>query len=84
MDYEKKQTWFLILLVMVIILMVITITTLVKNKDLIMKDTLIYGMELHNFTSCSCYDSDGKLWYSTETGFTTSENSYTTKWPKMK
>ena len=69
MDDEKRQTIFLVLLVIIIIVMIVSLTILVKNKNLIMTDTLIYGMELHNFTSCGCYDSSGILWSSTENGF---------------
>ena len=46
-----------------------TTMTLIKNKDLIAKDALVYGMELHNFTSCQCTDQIGRTWESTEDGF---------------
>jgi len=49
--------------------MIKTINVLLENKEIIQKDPLIYGMGVHNFTSCSCFDFNGKDWYSTETGF---------------
>ncbi len=60
---------FLILIAGAIIALINTTATLVKNKEIIQKDPLIYGMGLHDFVSCACYDSEGKDWYSTETGF---------------
>jgi len=84
MNEEKRQTLFLILLLIVIILLVISLVVLIKNKNLIMKDTLIYGMELHNFTSCSCYDSENTLWVSGETSFTTQKINIGDVWPKKK
>jgi hypothetical protein len=44
--------------------MIFLLIFLVKYKDMLRVDVLSYGMELHNFTSCECYDSNGKLWYS--------------------
>lgn len=65
------QIVFLFLMLVVIILMIVAITTLIKNKDIIQKDPLRYGMDVHDFVSCDCIDSKGIVWYSFETGFKT-------------
>lgn len=49
--------------------MIIAINVLLDNKEIIQKDALIYGMGLHNFSSCLCLDNQGREWTSTETGF---------------
>lgn len=51
-----------------IALLLITIVTIINYKDIISKDPLNYGMDLHNFTSCTCHDTEGKLWESMEEG----------------
>lgn len=60
---------FLFLLIIAIIVLINAISVLLKNKDIIQQDPLIYGMKVHNFSSCQCFDFEGKDWYSTETGF---------------
>lgn len=60
---------FIILLIITIIIMIFTINLFLKNKDLITSDPLTYGMKIHNFTSCSCFDNQGKDWYSYNGGF---------------
>lgn len=71
--YRKKRfimsILFLILLSGAIVALLNATFVLLDNKDIIQQDPLIYGMGLHNFTSCQCFDSQGKDWYSTEKGF---------------
>lgn len=59
----------LILLAASILALVSATVILVKNKNIIASDPLIYGMSLHNFTSCSCFDQAGTEWSSTDKGF---------------
>jgi len=74
-DLNKKgfsnlmQIIFLALLIIAICAMIFTVITLIKNKNIIISDPLIYGMKVHNFTKCSCLDSDGKFWDSEGKGF---------------
>lgn len=71
---EKKeiiQITFNILLVIAICFMLFTIITLLKNKELITTDPLVYGMKIHNFTYCSCFDDKGSNWVSEGGTFTT-------------
>jgi hypothetical protein len=58
-----------ILMIIAICLLLFTVITLLKNKDIITSDPLSYGMKVHNFTSCSCFDSSGNNWRSTGSGF---------------
>ena len=76
MNEDKKQTLFLILLLIAIILLVVSLSVLIKNRNIIVSDPLMYGMDVHNFTSCNCYDDVGQLWTSSETGFTTQKVNY--------
>jgi len=82
MDEEKKQNIFLILMVVCIICLIICIILFIKYKNLITTDPLIYGMEEHNFTSCSCYDGDGYRWDSTDDGFLKEEEMI--EWDKLR
>ncbi len=72
MSKEKKEmmqiVWMALLLVVIIIL-VWTTLTLIKNKEIIQKDPLRYGMEVHGFISCQCFDEQGVEWYSKGEGF---------------
>ena len=43
-----------------IILFLIAVIALAKNVQEIKQDPIIYGMEKHEFSSCTCYDIDGK------------------------
>lgn len=63
------QVVFLFLLASAIIALIVTTVTLVKNKNELVTDPLIYGMEKHGFISCQCYDESGKDWYSLQDGF---------------
>lgn len=65
-----------ILMIIAICVLLFTVITLIKNKDIIISDPLVYGMKVHNFTSCSCFDGQGNNWQSKDNGFvTTKENS---------
>jgi Cu/Zn superoxide dismutase len=75
---EKQQLLqiiFNVLLLIAIITLIYTTMTLVKNKEIIQLDPLSYGMKIHNFTSCSCIDSDGKNWFSEKGGFVNRQGS---------
>lgn len=65
-EKRKKdyQFYFLILIFLVVILFGLAIYVLLTEKDLIRKDPLVYGMSKHNFVECTCYDVEGKDWYS--------------------
>jgi hypothetical protein len=66
---NTKQIIFLIALVICIFLFAITLKEFIKNKNLITSDPLNYGMKIHDFVTCSCTDSKGNIWTSTEKGF---------------
>lgn len=65
---ERKSTIinivFLILLAIAIILLFITITTVIKNKEMLMEQPIDYVMEKYDFTSCSCTNAEGQLFRS--------------------
>lgn len=58
---DWKQVIFLVLIMVFICMLAFTIFFLIKNKELITTDAIVYGMKMHNFTSCSCIDSTGKF-----------------------
>ncbi len=62
---------FIVAIIIASYAMVSTTKTLIENKDIIEKDPLIYGMDVHGFVSCQCYDQKGNEWSSQETGFIT-------------
>jgi len=69
---RKRETisiLFLILIAIAIIAIIFAITTLIKNKNIIQSDPLRYGMDVHGFISCQCFDEQGRDWYSNGTGF---------------
>lgn len=43
-----------------IVLFLLAIIALSKNIEEIRTDPIIYGMEKHQFESCTCYMDDGK------------------------
>ena len=65
---DVYRTFILFLIFVFIIVQIVSIITLLKNKELIRNDPLNYGMKLHNFTSCSCFDNNGKSWDSVPSG----------------
>jgi competence protein ComGC len=66
---NKLNIIFLVLMVIAICIMLFLIVTLIKNKDIITSDPLNYGMKMHNFTTCSCMDSEYTRWESNDSGF---------------
>ena len=77
MKYERMnlQIIFLILFFVAVVALVFVITILIKEKDLISKDPLRYGMDVHHFESCTCIDTEGNQWQSYENGFMTERRS---------
>ena len=71
---DFKSIIFLFLMIIFISVMIVLIIFLIHNKDVILQDPITYGMKEHNFTSCSCMDSKGITWTSTENGFVTDQN----------
>lgn len=61
---DKRQLLFLILLAIAIMVLIICIVLLIRYKNEIISDPLIYGMEKHDFSYCSCRDIDGYNWES--------------------
>lgn len=75
-DEHKRQrkrmiisVLFLIIITLAIVALANATITLVKNKDIIQSDPLRYGMEVHGFVSCQCFDDEGQDWYSEGSGF---------------
>ena len=63
-DKMKEETYRLIMVVSLwigIILFLLAIILLSKNIDEIKTDPIIYGMEKHYFSSCSCYSNNGEF-----------------------
>ena len=60
---------FMIIMVVAIVTLINTTITLVQSRDLIGKDPLRYGMEVHGFATCQCFDEEGNDWYSEANGF---------------
>lgn len=58
--------------------MIFLIVFMVKYKNTLNIDALNYGMELHNFTSCTCISADGNYWDSLNDsqGFIHKKNVY--------
>lgn len=54
------QVVFIICILVASFAMVKATKTLIENKDLIVQDPLIYGLELHNFSSCQCFNDFGQ------------------------
>ena len=44
-----------------IILFVLAIILLAKNIEEIKSDPIIYGMDKHDFSSCTCYEPSGRF-----------------------
>ena len=69
---KREEFWIIslnILMVISICALIVTVITLLKNKEVITKDPLTYGMDKHDFTNCSCIDKQGKYWTSGDGGF---------------
>lgn len=57
---EKTQIIFNILLFIAILSLIYTTVVITKNVNIIKTDALLFGMKAHNYSSCICYDKDGK------------------------
>jgi len=55
---QKYRLIMMVGLYLGIILFVLAIIVLAKNVEEIKNDPIIYGMEKHNFNSCSCTDEN--------------------------
>ena len=58
----KEETYRIIMMIglyLGMILFIIAIILLAKNIEEIRTDPIIYGMEKHEFSSCTCYADDG-------------------------
>lgn len=69
---------FLVLIAILIAVLIFAIIFLVKNRDIIQSDPLIYGMKKHDFVLCQCWDSKERIWVSNEIGFV--HKSYGDDW----
>ncbi len=59
----KEKTYRIIMILglyLGIILFLLAVVALIKNVKEIKTDPIIYGMEKHDFTSCTCYTIEGK------------------------
>ena len=56
-----NQITFNLLLFIVIIVLISVLIIFVKNIDLIKLDSIVYGMKIHNYSSCSCQDVNGNF-----------------------
>lgn len=63
------QIFFILAIIYSSYTMIKTVGVLLDNKKIIQEDPLRYGMDVHKFVSCTCYDSKGKDWRSNGTGF---------------
>jgi hypothetical protein len=74
-DKQEIINWVILgMIVIFIISLVFTIVYLIKNANLIKSDPFMYAMKQHNFTSCSCFDSDGKYYENNGTIFIMVDN----------
>lgn len=55
---ELIQLVFLGLVAVLTMLLIIAIVILVRNKDLIKENPILYGMKTENFSVCDCINSD--------------------------
>lgn len=58
MKEETYRTIMMVLMVIGMILFLVAIITLSKNIQEIKTDPIIYGMEKHEFKSCTCFTDD--------------------------
>lgn len=70
---QRRKTIMSVAFIVAIIIasyaMISSIQTLLENKEIIQKDPLRYGMDVHGFVSCQCFDAEGKDWISKDSGF---------------
>lgn len=60
MKEETYRATMMILMVLGMVLFLIAIILLYKNIEEIRSDPIIYGMEKHEFNSCTCFEDDGQ------------------------
>ncbi len=58
MKEETYRAIMMILMVLGMVLFLIAIILLYKNIEEIRNDPIIYGMEKHEFSSCTCFTDD--------------------------
>ena len=58
MKEETYRTVMVILMILGIVLFLVAIIALAKNVKEIKTDPIIYGMEKHEFKSCTCFTDD--------------------------
>ena len=75
-DEARRQTRrtllsvaFIVAIIIASYAMIVTTKTLIENKEIITSDPLIFGMDVHGFVSCQCFDEQGSEWSSQGTGF---------------
>lgn len=70
---ERKRMYiqigFLITIIIVCAVILFAVKTILTEAKIIGKDPISYGMELHDFISCQCFDSKSVEWYSEGNGF---------------
>jgi len=71
-----KDYIYLILILIFLVILVFTIVYFVKNANLIKSDPFIYAMKKHNFSSCSCFDSNGNHYENYGEGFIFTDNRF--------
>ncbi len=60
MKEETYRTIMMGLMVIGLVLFLVAIISLSKNIKEIQTDPIIYGMEKHEFSSCTCFANDGQ------------------------
>jgi hypothetical protein len=60
--------FFMLLIAIMTIAFVVAIVILIKDRDLISKDPIVYGINEYNFTGCYCYSADGVYEFNSTVG----------------
>lgn len=60
MKEETFRTIMIVGLYLGIICFILAVIVLSKNAEEIRTDPIIYGMDKHNFPSCTCTDTEGR------------------------
>lgn len=76
MKEEIKNILVFALIIIFMFLLLVSVIVLIKNIKELKTDPLKYGMNAHSYVYCSCIDTDGKVWTSSENGFVHRENIY--------
>ena len=61
MKEETYRAMMMVLMVIGIVLFLIAIIALSKNVNEIKNDPILYGMDKHGFSSCSCLSDQGMI-----------------------